>query len=541
MRVALGQFNPIMGNFNANIAKMQRFYADAKNAGADLLVFGELCLCGYPPEDLMHKPHFLEQNHTELENFVKICDSDMTVLVGFAEQFEDACYNSAAIIQNSEITGIYRKAMLPNYGVFDEKRYFSAGNEPVVIDIKGTPALVTICEDIWQTDWLESFVGKTKFDFIINLSGSPFHKGKITERFDIISNCARKFNVGVGYCNLVGGQDELVFDGQSMFVDKSGQMAAVAKAFEEGLLIADIEDEAIKSVSGQTDKLPEVIEEIWTALVVGTRDYVKKNGFEKVVIGLSGGIDSSIVATIAVEALGKENVIGITMPSKFNSSETISDAEKLAQNLDIQFYAIPIESILASFDNELKNIKGWDINGLAYENLQSRVRGNLLMSVSNQFGCMVLTTGNKSETAVGYSTLYGDTAGGFAVLKDVPKTVVYKLCEFINKLKGKETIPQSVITRPPSAELRADQLDTDSLPDYDTLDKILEGYVELDKSAAQLVDEGLPVDVVNRVIMLVDRNEYKRRQCPPGVKITPKAFGRDRRLPITNKYRTQAK
>lgn len=543
VKIALAQINPILGDFAGNVEKMCQFYKQAVEAEVEILVFPELAVCGYPPEDLMHKTYFLEENHLAIEKLASLCP-DITIIAGFAESYLDHCYNSAAIMKDGKVEQVYRKTLLPNYGVFDEKRYFEVGNRPVVINIDGFEAAVTICEDIWETKWLKSFLQDCpEHDIILNLSGSPFHMGKVQQRHEILANCAKELNCAIGYCNQVGGQDELVFDGQSMFLDSKGNISALGPAFEENLIIAEVSKSGkkVKPVSGTVEKMPELIEEIYQGLVMGLRDYVTKNGFKKVVMGLSGGIDSSLVAAIAVDALGSENVVGITMPSRFNKAETISDAELLAKNLDIEFHTIAIEEILKSFDGMLSLVPGWDTKGMGYENLQPRVRGTLLMTLSNQHGYMVLTTGNKSETAVGYCTLYGDTAGGFAVIKDVPKTLVYELCRYINKIKGTDVIPESVIVRPPSAELREDQLDSDSLPDYDMLDAIVKGYVEQDKSAQQLVDEGLPAEDVNRVVRLIDLNEYKRRQSPPGIKITPKAFGRDRRLPITNKYRSKAR
>jgi NAD+ synthase (glutamine-hydrolysing) len=375
---------------------------------------------------------------------------------------------------------------------------------------------------------------------VLNISASPFHLGKIELRKEIVSQCVSQFKCPACYCNLVGGQDELVFDGRSMFADAAGNIVAMAKGFDEDLLIADvvmrngavrIEPQGVSAIAHL-----DILDETYHALVLGTRDYVKKNSFAKAIVGLSGGIDSGVTAAIAVAALGAQNVIGITMPSKYNSPDTISDAQTCAKNLGIKFMTIPIGPVLERFNDSLKQAPGWDSSGIAYENLQARIRGTILMSLSNQWNAIVLTTGNKSETAVGYATLYGDTAGGFAVIKDVFKTMVYKLAQYINDLNGRVIIPKSVIDRVPTAELRPNQKDTDSLPEYDLLDKILKGYVEEDLSARQLIDQGLPKEVVNRVIGMVDRNEYKRRQSPPGVKITPKAFGRDRRLPITNRY-----
>jgi len=565
VRVALGQFNATVGDLTGNAEKMRNMYSQALQSDVDLLAFPELAICGYPPEDLLYKKHFLHDSRSAVEKLAADCP-DKTIIVGFAESHQGSTYNSAAVLQNGRVAQIYRKAMLPNFSVFDEPRYFQPGTKPVVINLKDVTIALTICFDIWNIEWLSDFLSHVgPVQMVLNISASPFHLGKIKKREEIISRCAREFNCAVSYCNLVGGQDELVFDGRSMFADSTGKLITIAKAFDEDLLIADIipggslkpalsevegrslgmatpQDAArvqVKPLSAAGRPAPQpadLLDEIYQALVLGTRDYAWKNGFEKVLLGVSGGIDSSVTAAIAVAALGAENVICLTMPSKFNSPETINDAQKLARNLGVKLMTVPIEPVLNQFHETLKTVPGWDNKGIAYENLQARIRGSILMSLSNQFGALVLTTGNKSEISVGYTTLYGDTAGGFAVIKDVPKTMVYKLAEHINKVAGRKIIPADVIARPPSAELRPDQKDTDSLPDYDLLDKIVKGYVEEDKSPQQLIESGLPHDVVNNVIRMVDRNEYKRRQSPPGVRITPKAFGKDRRLPITNRY-----
>lgn len=541
MRLALGQFNAVVGDLDGNAEKMREIYSRAISEDADLLVFPELSVCGYPPEDLVLKKHFLKECMAVIEKTAADCPKT-TIIAGFVETIGNTSYNSAAILQNGKVSKTYRKVRLPNYGVFDERRYFQSGTEPLVIDIAGMKAAVTICADIWDMVWLRDFLKNSgQIELTVNISASPFHYGKIQIREDVVGRCAKELNCAVAYCNLVGGQDEIVFDGRSILADSNGRTITKARAFEEDLLIADIvpgKNGEVKIEPLQTAAPQPVgpIDEIYQALVLGTRDYTRKNGFEKVLLGLSGGIDSSVVAAVAVAALGPENVTGITMPTRFNKAETINDAEKLAKNLGIEFLTIPIQSVLKQFDDALKLAAGWQSEGIAYENLQARIRGTILMSLSNSAGAMVLTTGNKSETAVGYSTLYGDTAGGFAVIKDVPKTIVYKLAEHINSISGGEIIPADVLTRPPSAELKPDQKDTDSLPDYDLLDKILKGYIEQDKSAKELVESGLPKDVVLKVLRMVDKNEYKRRQSPPGVKITPKAFGRDRRLPITNRY-----
>jgi NAD+ synthase (glutamine-hydrolysing) len=538
--VALGQFDAVVGDLEGNARKMRAACAQAAEAKADLLLFPELSLCGYPPEDLLYKKHFLHDARRILED-LEPQTADMTIVVGFAEERQGEIYNSAAVLRDGAIREVYRKSMLPNYGVFDEQRYFTPGTDPTVIEIGGVRIAITICFDIWNIEWLRGFLDNTgRIDMVLNISASPFHLGKIRKREDTISQCARQFDCAVAYCNLVGGQDELVFDGRSILADSSGEIVAKARAFEEDMLVADItaHDGAVRvEPMGPEAAQPEdLLDEIYQALVLGTRDYTRKNGFKRVILGLSGGIDSAVTAAIAVAALGPENVVGISMPSRFNSAETKSDAEELAGNLGMEFHTIPIEPMLREFDSAMGVISCWDDKGLAYENLQARIRGCILMSMSNQTGMLVLTTGNKSETAVGYATLYGDTAGGFAVIKDVLKTLVYKLAERINQIQGRNVIPVDIITRPPSAELRPDQKDTDSLPDYDLLDEILKGYVEKDQSAQQLIDSGLPEEVVRKVIRMVDRNEYKRRLCPPGIRITPKAFGKDRRLPITNRY-----
>jgi len=539
--VALGQFNAVVGDLAGNAEKMRAMYSEAVRSDVDLLVFPELAVCGYPPEDLLLKKHFLDDNRLTVEKLAADCPK-ATIIVGFAESFQDNSYNSAAVLQNGSIKTIYRKGQLLNFGVFDERRYFQPGTEPAVINLAGINIAVTICADIWDVEWLADFLGDAgQIQMIANISASPFHTGKIKQRQTVLSRCAKKFNCAVSYCNLVGGQDEIVFDGRSVFVDSTGTDIAKARAFDEDLLIVDVSvtgDGAVqvKPIQPTAPQPTDVVDEVYQALMLGTKDYTRKNGFKKVLLGLSGGIDSSLTAAVAVAALGAENVLGLTMPSKFNSPETIKDAQRLAKNLGIELLTIPIERILNQFHDALEKVPGWDNKGIAYENLQARIRGCILMSLSNQFGSLVLTTGNKSETAVGYATLYGDTAGGFAVIKDVPKTMVYKLAEHINKISGREVIPADVMSRAPSAELRPGQKDSDALPEYGLLDEILKGYVEEDKSAQQLAESGLPRDVVHRVIRMVDRNEYKRRLSPPGVKITPKAFGKDRRLPITNRY-----
>jgi len=567
MRVALVQVNAVVGDLAGNAGLIAAGVERARQGGAEVIVFPEMCLSGYPPEDLLLKRHFLEDCRAALEGLAtQIASAGGTVLVGFPESAGAVRYNALAVLEGGRIAGVYRKACLPNYGVFDEKRYFEAGAEPCVIERGGLRIGLTICEDVWDADWLAGFMRPVgRVDVLVNASASPFHAGKRHVRERVAAACARRLGCAVVYCNLVGGQDELVFDGRSLAADAGGRIVARGRAFEEDTVVVDVATGgAMTAVSGTQagdagtaicDSTTEgagegvgegvgdgpwaedVVEEVYAALVLGTRDYVRKNGFLRVVIGLSGGIDSSLTAAVAVDALGAENVVGVTMPSRFNTAETISDAERTARNLGIEFHAIPIGGILDVFDRTLGAVPGWDDRGIAYENLQARIRGTILMSLSNQLGLLVLTTGNKSETAVGYSTLYGDTAGGFAVIKDVPKTGVYALSRYVNRRAGAERIPESVIERVPSAELREGQKDSDSLPDYEVLDRVLRGYVEADLGRRELLTGGLEEATVLRVIGLVDRNEYKRRQCPPGVKITPKAFGKDRRMPITNRYR----
>ena len=542
MRIGLGQFNSVVGDIAGNAEKMREIYQQGLEKKVQLLVFPELALCGYPPEDLLLKRNFLEDNKKAIQNLAKTCGK-IPIIAGFAEAKGRFRYNSAAVLRNGSITDIYRKTLLPNYGVFDEKRYFRPGNKPLVLQLNDLKFAFTICRDVWVINWLTDFYKDTSFDCLINISASPYYLGKIIVRERVLDRAVRRFNCAAFYCNLVGGQDELIYDGRSFAVDSSGTVSARAKAYEEDLLVFDVvrdKDKVDVNFEGsQNPQHLDTIDDLYHALTLGTRDYTRKNGFQKVLLGLSGGIDSSVVAAIAAAALGKENVTGITMPTRFNSPDTIGDAEKVARNLGIEFLKIPIEPVLEGFGESLETVEGWDKAGVAYENLQARIRGTILMSLSNQFGSLVLTSGNKSETAVGYATLYGDTAGGFAVIKDVPKTMVYKLAEYINKISNKDVIPPSVIKRPPTAELRENQKDTDSLPSYDLLDKILKGYVETDMSPEELIKQGLDADTVYLVTDMVDRNEYKRRQSPPGIKITTKAFGKDRRLPITNHYKNR--
>ena len=563
LRIALAQINPTVGDLAGNAGKIVATLARAREAGADLVTFPELALSGYPPEDLLLKPHFLSDCRRALDLVAEGCQG-IAALVGFPEAAGGQAFNAAALLHDGRILGTYHKVELPNYGVFDEKRYFSPGTGCLVFEANGLRVYVTICEDVWVCGGLaERHAQKNGAAVVLNISASPFHAGKLALRRSVLAGFARRTGAYVAYTNLVGGQDELVFDGGSLVLDPRGEVIGSAARFEEDLLLADLrvagagEAGPARQASGQWGRrlvlegpnrngrapvpprlAPPLnrVEEIYKALVLGTRDYVQKNGFSKVAIGLSGGVDSALTAALAVEALGRDNVIGVTMPSQFTSRETLADAARLAANLGIGLITVPIAPIFGVYLDSLADAFGPGEPGIERENLQARIRGNILMALSNRFGWLVLTTGNKSEVAVGYCTLYGDTAGGFAVIKDVPKTVVYELSDHVNRTAGRDVIPQSIIQRPPTAELKPNQKDEDSLPPYAVLDPILRAYVEEDKAPEDLVplcpDRARLKDVLQRV----DRSEYKRRQAPPGVKITPKAFGRDWRLPITNRY-----
>jgi NAD+ synthase (glutamine-hydrolysing) len=497
-----------------------------------------MALCGYPPEDLLLRPAFHKHCERHLKDIVKK-SKGLTAAVGFPHLSKNGRYNAAAIIQDGKWVKTYHKVELPNYGVFDEKRYFRPGRSPLFFKCAGLKVGVTICEDLWiRNGVVEKSVKKNRPDIVINLSASPFDAGKWSLRRDIVTGFAGRTKRPLFYTNIAGGQDELVFDGGSMICDKKGEIIGMAKRFEEDMVTADVPEKGAVSVTvGNKEQSVDPVQEIYAALVLGTRDYARKNGFKKATIGLSGGIDSSLVAAVAVHALGKENVIGVTMPSRYSSESTRSDAEQLARNLGIEFKTIPIQDI---FSTSLKSIfgeKGEGEQGVAVENLQARIRGNILMTLSNKYGCIILSPGNKSEMSVGYATLYGDMCGGYAVIKDVPKTMVFKLSMYVNKRAGKEIIPQSVMERPPSAELKSGQTDQDSLPAYEVLDPILKSYIEDDLSPTEIISRGVDADLVRDVVRMVNKSEFKRRQAPPGVKITPKAFGRDRRMPISNKYR----
>jgi NAD+ synthase (glutamine-hydrolysing) len=572
VRIALAQINVRVGDIRGNLKKILSYIRTARDSGVDVLAFPELAITGYPPEDLLLKPNFIQDSVNAIDEVRKLTGG-ITVVLGYPEQ-QDSLYNAAAVLHNKELVDVYRKHYLPNYGVFDEERYFKASRRVPVYKIGNFIFGVNICEDIWypgDPTRKQSFLGGAQV--IINISSSPYYSSKVASREQMLVTRAKTYSVVVAFCNLIGGQDELVFDGHSVVVGERGEILARASGFKEELLISDIDIKKVlrsrahelkgtkapksgserpevlklKAKNTRRDKKPHlkprvtefsgVEEEILKALVLGTKDYVSKNGFKKVVIGLSGGIDSALVAAIATEALGRQNVVGISMPSKFSSKGSVTDTEKLSANLGIELRKIPIAKAYNLYINMLSDTFSGAKEGITEENLQARIRGNILMAVSNKFGWLVLTTGNKSEMSVGYCTIYGDMAGGFAVIKDVPKTMVFRLSRFINDYYGKEMIPLSIIEKPPSAELRPGQLDTDSLPPYDILDPILKAYVEDDLSAREIVALGFKEKLVKRVISMVDKNEYKRRQGPPGIKITARAFGKDRRFPITNLYR----
>lgn len=554
LRIALAQINPTLGDLDGNVRKMREFVKKSVDASAHIVVFPELVLTGYPPEDLLFKKHFVSSQLKALKDFAKTI-AGIVCVVGFVDRDKDGrLYNAAAVIAGEKVQGVYRKQDLPNYGVFDEKRYFHEGRDNPLFVLNGVTFGINICEDIWNDGkgiCLEQKRAGARF--LINISSSPYEAGKIKDRSQLIRRRAKETGLPLCYVNLVGGQDELVFDGGSMAADASGWIFASARQFAEELLVLDLDVSAsrAKTKTSTVDlgmiqtpdletikpvKSPAMSEaaEIYAALVLGTRDYIRKNGFQKVLIGLSGGIDSAVVAAVAAEAIGPENVIGVSMPSRFNSAETQSDARALANNLGVSFKEISIEPIFKSYLDVMTGHFDGRPADCAEENIQARIRGNILMALSNKFGWLVLTTGNKSEMAVGYCTLYGDMSGGFAVIKDVPKTIVYRIARLINRQR--DVIPVSVIDRAPSAELRPNQTDQDSLPPYDQLDEIIDLYVGQHESQDRISRRHDP-DTVKRVRRLIDMNEYKRRQAAPGVKITSRAFGKDWRLPITNRYR----
>lgn len=532
LRVALCQINATVGDLEGNAERIRKAVDEARAAAADLAVLPELGLTGYPPEDLLLKPAFVKANLNALRRLVPRLRGP-ACLVGFAEPSADGLYNSLAFVQDGRIRAVCRKSALPNYAVFDEKRYFVSGDRPTVVDLKGFRILLTVCEDLWVDDGPVERLARSgrRVDLVVNASASPYFRGRIKDRIALLRRKSRLARAAVCLCNLVGGQDELVFDGGSLAVDSHGRLLCRAGQFREDIVTFDLPALRPSTVRPLLDP----VEEVYTALMTGTRDYVEKSGFSKVVLGLSGGIDSSLVATIAVDALGPDRVVGVTMPSEFSSRETYEDALRTASNLGIPCKIIPIRRIYDTYIQEFRQEFRDRPFDITEENLQARIRGNILMALSNKYGWLVLTTGNKSELSTGYSTLYGDMAGGFGVIKDVYKTLVYRLAAFANR--ERERIPASVIRRPPTAELRPGQKDQDTLPPYDILDRILELYIEADMPVDRIVRRGFDRTLVERVCRMVDRNEYKRRQAPPGVRITPKAFGKDRRMPIVNRFR----
>jgi NAD+ synthase (glutamine-hydrolysing) len=536
------QCDVTVGALHANGPKIARLAGEARAAGASVIVFPELVLSGYPPEDLVLKKHFTEDCRRELDRLGAELPGDALTVVGAPWVEGGQVFNAAIVYAGHERVLVYKKMLLPNYGVFDEQRVFEPGAGPGVVEFQGVRIGFHICEDSWYPDAVPCKAMKGAVDLVINISASPYHRGKHAVREEVLGKAAQAMQCPLFYCNLVGGQDELVFDGASMVFVADGGLVARAPQFHEHVLqvkvptIGKTGEKTSKDWKKEIAPLLEDPAEVYAALKLGLRDYVDKNGFQKVVVGLSGGIDSAFVATVAVDALGASRVVGVTMPSQFTSKETLGDAELIAKNLGIPLHAVPIRQIHELYLKELAPLWPGRQPDATEENLQARIRGNIVMALSNKFGWLVLTTGNKSEMATGYCTLYGDMAGGFALIKDVPKTLVYALSRWRNTQPGPAPIPQATIDRPPTAELKPGQKDTDSLPPYDVLDAIIERYVERDLSADQIAAEGCDAATVKRVIRMVDRNEYKRRQGAPGVKITPKAFGRDRRLPITNLY-----
>jgi NAD+ synthase (glutamine-hydrolysing) len=572
LRIALAQRNATVGDLSGNAEKVLDHVKKAKAAGADLVVFPEMFLPGYPPEDLLLKPHFVASNIEALHTLASQVEG-ITAVVGYADRDKDI-HNAAALLHDGQVAGVYHKTYLPNYAVFDEERYFGAGQELVLFRLRGALVGLSICEDIWHPGPPITELALAGAQLIINISASPYHAGKGQARHRMLATRAADNVAYVAFCNLVGGQDELVFDGNSAIFDEQGELIAAGEVFKEDLIIADLDLRGVfrrrlhdprrrkESPAWPKDRItvielgdvpaapkpplpppdtPTVLSkpaEVYEALVMGTRDYVHKNGFEQVVIGLSGGIDSALTAAIAADALGPENVTGVFMPSPYSSQVSREDSEALARKLGIEFLIIPITDTFASYREMLEGVFAGLEPDVTEENIQARIRGNILMALSNKFGWMVLTTGNKSEMSVGYATLYGDMAGGFAAIKDVPKMLVYQVASYRNELN--HVIPQRIFDRPPTAELKPDQRDEDTLPAYPLLDAILIEYVEEDRSPSEIAEMGYDIEVVNEVVAMVDRNEYKRRQAAPGIKITPRAFGKDRRLPITNHFKDRA-
>jgi NAD+ synthase (glutamine-hydrolysing) len=534
VRVALGQLNTTVGDLDGNVDRMVAWTSRAAAEGADVVLFPELAITGYPPEDLVMRPEFVDDNLSALERLAKETSDGCDVVVGFVDRSPAGLHNAAALLRGGQVVIRYAKCKLPNYGVFDEKRYFIPGNASARVTIDGADAGISVCEDAWLPG--PPFDDYGGVAFVANINGSPFHLGKVHDRNDVLRDRARETGAWIAYVNVVGGQDELVFDGGSLVMAPDGNVVAWADRFEEDLLVVDLD-----GPRGGGPAWPEGPEEAYRAIELGVRDYVRKNGFREVAVGLSGGIDSALVATIAADALGPDAVRALAMPSGYSSRGSIDDAVEVARRLGIRLDTLGIQAIFDAYRAALAEVFAGTEEGVAEENLQARIRGSLLMALSNRFGSIVLATGNKSEYAVGYATLYGDMSGGFAPIKDVPKTLVYDLCRWRNERASGQgetpPIPDEVIRKPPSAELRPGQVDTDSLPPYEVLDPIILAYVEEDLGVDQIVERGIgDRETARRVASMIDRAEYKRRQAAPGVKITPKAFGRDRRLPITDQY-----
>jgi len=571
MRLALAQINTIVGDLDGNRDRILARLEEARTAGADLVLFPELAVTGYPPEDLLLRPDFLRAAARTLDE-IAAATTGIAALVGFPHLDRDL-FNACGVCVDGAVKAVYRKHFLPNYGVFDEDRYFQSGRDLVLLRCGDALVGPTVCEDIWQPGPPATDLALAGAHVIANISASPFHLGKGVEREQMLATRARDNSCWIAYANAVGAQDELIFDGHSLVLDESGEIVARGPAFEEALLLVDVDattavarrlrDARRRSLTRARKELPEPpvvevplretaarmtvrpvvaalldeLEEMRLAIELGLRDYVEKNGFTDVVLGLSGGVDSALTAALAAEALGPEHVVCVSMPSRYSSEETRSDARKVAESIGTRYLEIPIEPVVDAVGAALADAFAGTEPGVAEENIQSRVRGVMIMALSNKFGWLPLATGNKSELSVGYATLYGDMAGGFALLKDVYKTDVYRLARHLNARAGRELIPASVLERAPSAELGPDQRDEDSLPPYAKLDEVLEAYVELDSSREELTSDGFDPDVVERALGMIDRAEFKRRQAPPGVKLRPKAFGRDRRLPITNRWR----
>jgi NAD+ synthase (glutamine-hydrolysing) len=541
VRIALGQINTTVGDLDGNVDTMSAWAARATEAGADLICFPELAITGYPPEDLVLRRTFVDDNLEALEELARRSAGGCSVITGFVDRSDAGIHNAAALLHRGGIEARYHKVKLPNYGVFDEKRYFVPGKAGCAVRVASSDLGISVCEDAWAPGPPFDDYERGHVPLVLNINGSPYHRHKNAERLDICRDRARETDAWIVYVNATGGQDELVFDGGSMVVSPQGELVHRAAMFEEDLLMVDLQGleggRSSAAAQGDVRRWPEGPEEVYRALVVGMGDYVRKNGFTEVLVGLSGGIDSALTAAIASDGLGGKAVRAVTMPSPYSSAESVEDAMEVARSLGIRIDEVRIDEVFKSYLSALEDPFRDTTEGVAEENLQARIRGNLLMALSNKFGAMVLATGNKSEYAVGYSTLYGDMAGGFAPIKDVPKTLVYELVEWRNAQGEAPLIPQRVIDKPPSAELRPSQKDTDTLPPYEVLDPIIEAYVEEDRSPEDIVAAGFDRDLVDRVVSWIDGAEYKRRQAPPGVKITPKAFGRDRRMPITNRYR----